>query len=568
MGMTMSEMTASFPTGFAPVPVSTQSIAAQAVVRSYREAWVGDDSDVELPDRAHGFVGVDMTAWTTTFLKVVDTLFAPEMAAAIARLDPDRAASLAAHRQVLAEVIASTLVPVLSVPGEAPAIAPARALFREALLTGLGQAYAPAVGKGDPLRACPALPVISAERAVGAPAPGSIGEALAWSYVLTVATPQAAQDALLLSVVLNDRPTPRAATVAESPAPGAPRGEARSLFEALARASFELPQIVPHLAAVSAGGDAAVARAALARIDAVIGDVVLTWPAWFAQLLAPAMSDAGPGSAVGADVWRYAIDFRGLPLLGATRSCDGNDALPPWPAILGFTAPAEDGQAAGSYRPSGSDVAGTSLCFAWAGLPALGVQDAHVAARVKRNANLVPADAPEGTLVDPAFLYLTPAVTGAASVAPVIDLSSQAFPVGADAPDLSAAMDDVFTQLLAAPTPAGIAVRDVEIAVEACWRVVLRDGDMAAESDIPILQVRSCLALSAVAPEGAVPVAAFRAGLIDALRSWHAAVQPDDAGAKIGLAIALSAVGAQSAPLVRLGRVEIAVPMARPAYWG
>lgn len=560
----MSEATAGFPAGFAARPVSTQSISAHALVRSYEAQWVGDDSDVELPDRAHGFVGVDMTGWTTAFLEVVDTLFAPEMAAAIAALEPDRAASFAAHRQVLVEVIAPTLVPVLIVPGETLEIAPARALFREALLTGLGQAYAPAVGNGDPLRACPALPVISAERAVGAPAPGSIAEALAWSYAFTVATPQAAQDALLLSVVLNDRPTPRAATVAESPAPGAPRGEARSLFEALARASFELPQIVPHLAAVSAGGDAVVARAALARIDAVIGDVVLTWPAWFAQPLPPAVPDAGPG----AGVWHYAIDFGGLPVLGATRSCDGNDALPPWPAILGFTAPAEDGQAAGSYRPSGSDVAGTSLSFAWAGLPALRVQDAHVAARVKRNANLVPAGAPAGTLVDPAFLYLTPAVTGAASVAPAVDLSCQTFLVGVDAADLSAAMDDVLAQVLAAPTPGGIATCDVEIAVEACWRVALADEGMAAESDIPILQVRSCLALSAVAPEEAVPVAAFRAGLLDGLRGWHAAVQPDDGDARIGLAISLSAVGAQSAPLVRLGRVEIAVPAARRAWWG
>jgi len=560
----MSEATAGFPVGFAPVPVSTQSIAAHALVRSYREEWVGDDSDVELPDRAHGFVGVDMTAWATAFLKVVDTLFTPAMGAAIAALEPDRAASLAAHREVLAEVIAATLVPVLIVPGETVEIAPARALFREALLTGLGRAYAPAVGKGDPLRACPALPVISAERAVGAPAAGSIAEALAWSYDLTVATQQAAQDALLLSVVLNDRPTPAAVTVAESPAPAAPRAEARSLFEALARASFELPQIVPHLVALSAGGDAAVARAALARIDAVIGDVVSTWPAWFAQPSSQAAPDAGPG----ADVWHYAIDFGRLPLLGATRSCDGNDALPPWPAILGFTAPAEDAQPAGSYRPSGSDVTGTSLSFTWAGLPALRVQDAHVAARVKRNANLVPAGAPAGTLVDRAFIYLTPAVTGVASVAPAIDLSCQTFPVGVDAPDLSAAMDDVLAQVLAAPTPGGIAMCDVEIGVEACWRVALGDEGAAAESDIPILRVQSRLALSAVAPEEAVPVAAFRAGLLDAFRSWHAAVQPDDGGARIGLAITLSAVGAQSAPLVRLGRVEIAVPTARPGWWG
>ena len=125
----------------------------------------------------------------------MDALFAPEMAAAIATLDPARVASLAGHKRQLADAIAQTLIPVLVTPGQVPAVEPARALFHQSLLEHLGTAYASADGDGGPLRRCPPLPGITQVRAVTAPSPRSIADALLWDRVVTIDTPQAAQDA-------------------------------------------------------------------------------------------------------------------------------------------------------------------------------------------------------------------------------------------------------------------------------------------------------------------------------------------------------------------------------------
>ena len=569
------ERAASFPAGFAPAPVSTQPVSACVTVRDYRKDWVGDDSDIASLDREISLVGIDMTAWTIAFLDAVDAVFTPELTAALARLNAASAASLAGRRRQLAEVIAPTLLPVLVVPGTTVEVAPARGQFREALLAGLGTAYAPAAGRSDPLRVCPAPPVINAERAVGASASVSIAEALSWSYVLTVTTPHVVQDELLLSVVLNPPPARPVASVPATSRAAAPRAVAASLFEALARALHEMPQIVPHLAAVTAaaGGEAAVARAALARMDGLIGDVVSTWPAWFARASQGTMPEggpeAGPVATDGSVGWHYAIAFDSLPALRATRLPDHGGALPPWPMIRGYGTPVEDGRPAGRYAPSDSPAADAPLSLAWDGLSLPGVEETHVVASVRRNADLVPPDAPAGTLVDPAFVYRTAMVPGAASVGPMLDRSAQAFPVGVDAPNLTAAIEDLFAQLLAGPTVGGLAMRDVRIEVAASWRAVLGGADVPIDTGIPIVLVGALLALSPDACALAIPVAIFAAKLRDALRDWHAAAEPEDVGAAIGLAISLSAAGAERRePLVRLGRVEIAVLAGRAGWWG
>lgn len=561
--MTMADL----PEGFAPAPVSTQLVSGHVPVRRYAEAWAGNDRDILLPDREHSFTAVDMTAWAIAFLQAVDLLFTPAMTAATVALDPDRATSLRGHREQLVDAIAATLMPVLIVPGEVPAVDAAHASFREALRAGLAGAYAPAAGDGDPLRVCPPLPIIRAERAVEEPAPRSIAEALSWSYVLDIVAPTAAQDALLLDVSLNQAPARVAATAGAATAPTmlialAPRPAARTLFEALARANFEVPQIVPHLEGVEAGGDVAVARAALKRMDALIGDVALTWPAWFAQPHGAPLAASGPAS------WHYAIDYAQNPLLGVTRAAGDGGALPPWPDIEGFASPPEDGQPSDTYRPMDGTATEGALTFCWAGLSALRVQDAHVAACVTRNAHLVPPGSPDGTRVDPSFIYRTPPVSGAVAIAPALDRSSQSFAVGAAA-GLAATVEDVLNQCLAGPATSGVSARDARIELEASYRTSLSEGEMPIESGVPILLTRARLALSSSVAEGAITVAAFRAALIDALRIWHGATRPDDVGATLRLAMTLSAMdAAQRAPLARLGQIDIAIPEGRPDWWG
>lgn len=379
------------PVRFAPAPVSTELISGSVTVRSYQENWAGDDSDILLPDHVQAFVAIDMTAWTVAFLAAVDALFAPGMATAIAALDPDRAASLAAHKRQLADVIAETLKPVLVIPGEVAAIDPARVLFRESLLEGLGKAYAPKPGDGPPLRFCPLPPLVSGLLAATAQLPISIAEALLWDCVVTIEMPQAATDELLMSVLINEQPASPAGPAATAVAPRA--SAAATLFEALGRMTVEYPQIAPHLAAVRAGGDAAVARAALDRLDALIGDVILTWPGWFGRALPGEAAAAGSSSALDRATWSYVVDFGWRPVLGVTR-CPVGEALPPWPAIAGFVTPAEKGQATDSYQPLTHALAETPLTFTWAGLPLHWAQQADVAASVRRNANLVPSGSP------------------------------------------------------------------------------------------------------------------------------------------------------------------------------
>jgi hypothetical protein len=554
---------------FAPAPVLTRLISGSVAVRSYRESWVGDDSDVLLPDRMHAFVDIDMTAWAIAFLKATDALFAPTMAAAIAALDPDRAASLARHKQQLANVIARTLIPVLVVPGQVPAVEPARALFERSLLDSLSTAYASGVGDRGPLHLYPPLPAIS-RRAVIAQSPISIAEALLWDCVVTVETPQAAQDELLLSVILNDLSAPSVDRTTEAAVEAAPlRSAAASLFQALARMAVEYPQIAPHLPPVLAGGNATVARAALERLDALIGEVARTWPDWFARALPTEAADVGSASAVDQAIWSYMVDFGQLPVLRVTRFPSIDGVLPPWPAIAGFVMPSEDGQATDSYQASATLLATAPLTCTWAKLPIFWAREVQVTASVRRNANLVPPGSPGGTLVDPAFIYRTPAVHGSASDGPFADLPSQLFQIGVDAMTLSEAMDDLLKHLLAGPTLAGLAPRDVQIEIDASYRVSLGIKDRPLDSCIPIfLTGRKTLALSPIASGGSVSVAAFRRGVIDALVAWHVAVRPNDIRSAIQFAITLSAAGAERlSPLVYLGRVEVTVPIQQADWW-
>jgi len=573
-GMTMSERdddgatAAPRTTGFAPAPLSTRLMSGSVAVRNYKGSWVGDDSDVVLPDHVNAFSDIDMTLWAVACLNATDALFAPDMAAAIAALDPERAASLAGRKQQLANVIAATLIPVLVVPGEVPAVEPARALFRESLLECLGAAYVSAAGDDGPLLAYPPPPVIRDVRAVTAQSPLSIAEALLWDCAVTVAAPRSTQDELLLALMLNEpsvRPLDAAieAAIAEPPIRSAPA----TLFEALARMTFEHPQIAPHLAEVLPGGDEKVARAALERLDALIGDVVLTWSNWFGRAL-PTTPDVGQASGADQVSWTYRIDFGRPPALRVTRFPVGDHLLPPWPEIAGFATPGEDGQAADLYQASTNSVGGAPLTFTWTGLPILQAQRVDVAASVRRNDNLVPPGSPDGTVTDPAFIYRTPTVLGAAPAGPFADLPSQVLKTGEDAASLSEAIDDLLAPLLALSSLAGLAICDIEIAIEASYTVSWGAEDAQIDSGSPIFLTHNSLALSPNPLDVSVSSAAFRRSVVDALVAWHAAMQPDDTRAAIRFAITLSAAGEKGrSPLVYLGQVEVAVPATRADWW-
>jgi len=555
---------AAHPAAFAPAPVSTRPMSGSVAVRNYREVWVGDDGDILLPDRLHAFVDTDMTAWAASCLAATDALFAPHMAGAIAALDPDCAAALAGHREQFATLVAGTLIPVLVVPGEAPAVESARALFRRSLLERLGAAYASRAG--GPLLACPPPPSVRDGCAVTAPAPGSIAEALLWDCVVTVETPQAAQDELLLSVIAKDLTTAPLDSVAMACA-AAPARSTTPLLDALARMVFEYPEVWPHLAKILRGGDPIVARAALQRLTALIGDVAQAWPDCL-EGAPPAAESAGSASAEEQAGWNYLVDFGQLPVLRLTRLPMVSGALPPWPAIVGFVTPSEDGQATVRYQAQASApfAAQAPLTFSWAGLPLSWAPAMQVAASVRRNANLVPPGASDGTLVDPAFIYRTPTILGV--MRPFADFASPLFRVGASAATLSEAMDDLLASLLAGPTLPGLALHDVRIDIDITYNVALGAEETPIDSGIPILRTQETLALTPAVSDGTVPVAAFRRNLVDALIAWHAATRPEDSHAAIRFAIGLSTAAPERlSPSVRLGRVDVEIPMVQEYWW-
>ncbi|HEU0097437.1 MAG TPA: hypothetical protein VFQ67_01555 [Allosphingosinicella sp.] len=699
---------AGLPVTFAAPPLSTLLISEQIEVRNYKSQWVGNGSDVILPDQLHSFVDIDMTAWAVDFLAAVEGLFAPAMAAAIATLDPGSYAVLADYKQRLADAIAPTLEPVLIVPGQTPSKTAAVDRFRQALLHNLSSGYALAAvvalptnvslagtdepsappnlygrptgpGLKDaggrqpytvspatvalssgtsqlvylvssrsaserawldtpltyeiaflehdfepaqkifgyepsswlsfivpdfkprgidgsqvlsiplgrnaiplPLRVYPPMPAITSQGSVPQ-SPTSLADALNWAYECKVATPQAAQDELVLSVTLNDPPSmsqrpARAAVAAEATADGdPPRPAPADLFEALARFAFEYPQIAPYLeqvpAAAFSGGNAQLARTALERMEYLIEGAVQTWPAWINPALRqspPAVALAELPPPVDRAVWDYVVDFSGLPNLRVTRSLRDGQALPPWPAIEGFQAPPDSDQRIDIYRPSGERPAGAPLNFAFAGLPATAAQSAHVSARVTRNANLVPSGMPADTTVCKAFIYTTPQVSARDPVLPLLDLPSQSFPIGEGAAKLSEAIDEFLAPFIARPTLAGLTVRDIRMEVGGTYWFQLAEGgqDQTIRSGNRIFLVQSDVSLSGDAFPGSIPVPAFRKGLIEALTGWHSAVQPSDSGASIQLPVTLYAVIANGLlPLVRLGNVEIPVPKSQPGWW-
>lgn len=514
---------------FAPPPLSTTLASGQ----------------VTADGGMHAFAGIDMTAWATEFLATVQGLFAPDMAAAIERLDPNRAAALAGLKTQLADAIAATLAPVLIVAGE-DAVVPAElvARFRQALLDDLGSAW---LRDTLALSLFPPLPAIVGQSAIGPASPASLAEALTWSFQCDIAAPQAMQDELLLSVMLNGMPDPL-------PVPVAAAGD-DPLLEALARFTFEYPGIAPDPDRPADDPDAA--RRALARMEALVAEVAGAWP----NRARPTPDEADRADPA---TWTYRIDFSPQPALGVTRMPGA-----PWPRIAGFATPPDSGQATDVYAPLEPPPDDAPLIFTFAGLSATGVQSARAAARVIRNANIVPPDAPEGTGINPAFVYRTPRVAANAPVAPLLEYPSRPFAAGAGAGTLSAAIDDVLAPFLAKPESAGLAVRALRLEVGgAYWFRLAGEGqDEAIRSGNQVFLVRTDVVPAGEASGGAVTAAAFRQGLVDALTGWHAAMQPSDAGASIQLAITLYAAGDRRVPLVRLDAVEIAVPQGRPDWW-
>ncbi|MFW6175774.1 MAG: hypothetical protein ACOC7L_03025, partial [Acidobacteriota bacterium] len=244
-----------------------------------------------------------------------------------------------------------------------------------------------------PLRFYPPSPVLEDQQTRVARKPKTVAEALRWEYGVSVTEPGSAQDRLTLRVTFNEplpgegdgeiRSVAARAPAAEGEDP--PRSEPRDLFEALARFTFEYPQIRPDLEKVPAaafeGEDVLAAKKALSRFETLVKGAAETWKSWRNPAL-PAEREKARGLAEAAanpdlprQSWVYAVDFQERPDLCVTRSIEGSCDVPPWPTIPGYATPPDQGQRTDVYEPepepggAGADPEpGGRLRFRWTDL--------------------------------------------------------------------------------------------------------------------------------------------------------------------------------------------------------
>ncbi len=468
----------------------------------------------------------------------------------------------------------SFIVPAFRAPDGKPS-------GRQALNFPLGRNAVPM-----PLRVYPPMPGIVDQ---GAEVPAEVtglAEALLWTYRFTVSTPQAAQDELMLVVRLNDPPPgknarPRTARIVHNAVTGddPPRPPPADLFEALARFTFEYPQIAPHLATVPdaafSGGNATVARKALERTNALIEGVAQTWAEWIHPASRGAADARRRGRADDAPIsvaaWHYTVDFSQLPNLKVTRSVENSTALPPWPDIAGFTTPTSDKPTdLYIHQPMGDASTLGQLAFRVPGLFSVVAQSARVTASVTRNANIVPSDMPPGTAVNGAFIYTTPVVEAKDPVVPLLALPGRPIVIGRGANTLSAALDALLAPFTDGPALPGLSASVLKLATGGSYFYVLAEGgpDQTLPAGIRIFLSRNDIAFSA-GTEGSNPdPGTYKKMLLSTLSRWHNALQPSDAGASIRFSLTLFAeITDSSLPLLELDDVQIEVPENNQAWW-
>ncbi|MBD0319407.1 MAG: hypothetical protein ICV87_03675, partial [Gemmatimonadetes bacterium] len=122
---------------FTFAPLSTGLMSGQASVTEYDPATLKPQRE-----RTVSFSSVELDAWGESFLAAVDDLLAPEMSAAIARLDEAALAELTRCRTRMARALARRLVPVYTDGSAAGDPNAAREAFEQALLGSLSSAYA------------------------------------------------------------------------------------------------------------------------------------------------------------------------------------------------------------------------------------------------------------------------------------------------------------------------------------------------------------------------------------------------------------------------------------------
>jgi hypothetical protein len=298
-----------------------------------------------------------------------------------------------------------------------------------------------------PLRSFPSDPVLlSQAQASSGSSSTKIQDSLLWTYQLQMGKPQVAQDELNFTIQFNEQLSASANTteflVETRPAP-------ENLFEALARFTYEYPQLTGQLSNIVDAGNGETTSGdptqVLAQILELVQGVANTWSTWESPSVNQLKADTEPSLDIIS--WSYAlINNVSEGTLSLTRSA----STQPWPSITGYTGSVDSGDSNKYiYKPDGTNDSSNSLTLNFADLYIMTHQSVNVQAYIKRNDDLVPSNAPSGTTVDHAFIYVTETVTFGSVFVP-INQNQNLIPLD-DKGSLTANLEALFDNFIANP---------------------------------------------------------------------------------------------------------------------
>ncbi|HEX3145948.1 MAG TPA: hypothetical protein VHQ64_18385, partial [Pyrinomonadaceae bacterium] len=411
-----------------------------------------------------------------------------------------------------------------------------------------------------PLRTFPQAPTLFKQAATADTGDNPLAQ-LDWDYELTVSTLRdVAQDELWLELTFNDLVNSVGSNPgATSNAEGHPitsrsleRPPPADLLEALARFTWEYPQILPDLQKVperaySSSSDPA-PDLALERMVALVGGVrnrIDSWkdPAHPDARAAARLQASNANPSVPHFSWLYKIEPEkgrdGSPTgnLLLTRTIDDQNILPPWPTIAGYSTPSSSGEQA-VYALSGKEPA--QWVVTWKGLYLMTHQSARIAAWVERNDDL--SEDPDVFATNPAFIYKTPVVTFGSPIVPLIDIeTAQPQP---QQPAFLQALNNVFTVFTQRDNDNRTPL-ELKFTVEIGYEYVVattQDNQNQLTTRAPIFFARGDVATPAN-QSGTPPqtLDAFEKNTAEMLQQWQAAQKPNPTDAFISLRLTVFA---------------------------
>lgn len=404
-----------------------------------------------------------------------------------------------------------------------------------------------------PLRAYPSPPRLVSQGITANAAPATIGDALQFSYDLTLARPQVAQDDLHLSIEFNGA-QPTLMGAAEAPDP---------LFAALANFQNFQSQYLPAATAAITGKSAS-AEQWLTDIATLVQAVADAWSSESESLSATSDFDAPP-PVPAPFTWDFVLqvpDESNNPNV-LYLSWAGEDAPPAnaWCLIEGVAGvdwtPIAPYQYTKQYTlPTNGSANLYEPTLSWQDLAIITNQSISTEAWIERNETL----AGGGGVTNPAFVYTTASVTFPSPVIPLVEASNT---ITLTSTSVSDAVNQLVTQIMQPTNP----VTQVGWSLQANYNFVLVSGNSGQQltTVLPVFLVKTAVSTvtGQLPPDVESPQALITA-LEGALVSWYGDFQPSDTYASLLFAVTLFAANSQQ-PLARL--LDIQTPISGAGWW-